>query len=82
MISNYLDPVYNNAYNSVVECSTSNADTRVRFPLGVLIVWFFYSKKEPGGGVSTIITGLAQSVEHGPFKPVAAGSSPACGMSW
>ena len=45
MISNYLDPVYNNAYNSVVECSTSNADTRVRFPLGVLIVWFFYSKK-------------------------------------
>ena len=37
-------------------------------------------KKEPGGGVSTIITGLAQSVEHGPFKPVAAGSSPAIGI--
>ena len=27
-------------------------------------------------------TGLAQLVEHGPFKPVAAGSSPAIGISY
>lgn len=29
---------------------------------------------------SLSLTGLAQLVEHGPFKPVAAGSSPAIGI--
>ena len=34
------------------------------------------------GGAAALQIALAQLVEHGPFKPVAAGSSPACGMSW
>ena len=32
------------------------------------------------GGDVVVVTDLAQSVEHGPFKPVVAGSSPAIGI--
>jgi hypothetical protein len=67
----------------VVECYTSNVDTRVRFPLGVNSLVLL--QKEPGGGQqSSYYTGLAQSVERGPFsrewQPNVAGSSPAIGI--
>ena len=65
LIIHYYEGHY--AHNSVVECYTSNVDTRVRFPLGVNSLVLL--QKEPGGGEqSSYYTGLAQSVERGPFS--------------
>ena len=46
LIIHYYECHY--AHNSVVECYTSNVDTRVRFPLSVNSLVLL--QKEPGGG--------------------------------